>query len=63
MGEQFVKATYSLEGDRPLVSICFEVLSAVDAYYCPFVFTLPPEVSVHVIISILCLWYVKRIPL
>ena len=31
VGEQFVKATYSLEGDGPLVFTCFEVLSAVDA--------------------------------
>ena len=31
VGEQFVKATYSLEGDGPLVFSCFEVLSAVDA--------------------------------
>ena len=31
VGEQFVKATYSLEGDGSLVFSCFEVLSAVDA--------------------------------
>ena len=31
VGEQFVKATYSLEGDGPLVFTCFEVLTAVDA--------------------------------
>lgn len=31
VGEQFVKATYSLEGDGPLVFSCFEVLSNVDA--------------------------------
>ena len=31
VGEHFVKATYSLEGDGPLVFSCFEVLSAVNA--------------------------------
>ena len=31
VGKQFVKATYSLEGDGPLVFTCFEVLTAVDA--------------------------------
>ena len=29
VGEHFVKATYSLEGDGPRVLTCFEVLSAV----------------------------------
>ena len=31
VGEHFVKATYSLEGDGALVFTCFEVLSTVDA--------------------------------
>ena len=31
MGEYFVKATYRLEGDGPLVFSCFEVLTALTA--------------------------------
>ena len=31
VGEHFVKAIYSLEGDGPLVFSCFEVLSTVNA--------------------------------
>ena len=30
-GEPFVKATYNLEGDGPLVFMCFETLSALAA--------------------------------
>ncbi len=30
IGEHFVKATYSLEGDGPLVFSCFEILSTVN---------------------------------
>ena len=31
IGEHFLKATYSLEGDGPLVFSCFEILSTVNA--------------------------------
>ena len=31
IGEHFVKATYSLEGDGPLVFSCFEILSSINA--------------------------------